>query len=62
MKTHFYSPTPEREMPKWMRAEYHSGGLRGTLCGYMRHTTTNRELVTFLRCQKLMRKREVLHD
>lgn len=58
MKIHFYSPTPEREMPEWMRAEYHSDGLRGTLCGYMRRTTTNRELVTCLRCQKLMQKQE----
>ncbi|EOI5740739.1 hypothetical protein ACMS02_001430 [Cronobacter turicensis] len=58
MKIHFYSPTPEREMPEWMRAEYHSDGLRGTLCGYMRRTTTKRELVTCSRCQKLMREQE----
>lgn len=58
MKTHFYSFATDRAMPRYQRAEYHAGGLRGTLCGYMRRTTTNREAVTCSRCKKLMREQE----
>lgn len=51
-KLHFYEAESEKGMPTGTLNDYMAQGLRGAMCGYMRHTTLDREEVTCAICRR----------
>lgn len=53
-KVHAYSFDPEQAMPVAIAKAYHTWGLRGTKCGYMRKVTLNNDEVTCKHCLRII--------
>lgn len=56
-KLHLYSAHAEEGMPPEVKSDYWKSGLKGTLCGYIRRTTTDRTAVTCFHCLKQLRQK-----
>lgn len=55
-KLHMMHLSTEKGMPTSLVNHYRDMGLHGSLCGYMRKTTTVKSKVTCSHCQKRMQK------
>ena len=58
LQTHLYDRHAERGMPDDVKNKFLKEGLKGTLCGYIRKTTTEKDGVTCKNCIRLMNKLE----
>lgn len=55
-KVHAFSPDPERHMPIDTSKALYAQGLRGSMCGYMRHVSFDSAKVTCALCLRQMQK------
>tara|TARA_R110000782_G_scaffold102995_1_gene190419 strand:+ start:2802 stop:2996 length:195 start_codon:yes stop_codon:yes gene_type:complete len=56
LKIHFYDVRAELRMPEYTFDEYTKRKLRGSLCGYIREVTSEKEKVTCKICLGLINK------
>jgi len=55
MRLHYQEPSTLSAAPNYLKSQYHSQGLDGTRCGFVRKVTYSQDKVTYKSCLKLMK-------